>query len=377
MNVESIHKIDKMYGAVHGGEKTFIGIGIGDMATLPSWGLIDDLRYSPEGTLVGIEQCDPKEIRKETYNVKGTKFSFSKESKVYWKEIMQVCRERGLQIAYLDSFRLYKEVVVKNLEQRIYKDALIDFYQRNGPMEDTEIPDPRIVALNEKIYKKGIEARYILEVRREETIFENILKYKPSRVIIGRDHADYLLSDQYKLAEEGLAINDYRREYNPYGNVIFDDDPILMRLSADSEIDQSVLLERELLLRNYRVITERKLLVDGNPDYVGTWDLGCPLRGYFEVYIEEQNRKNEFWGLIEDGLGTAAFDGVTKKGGKTIEFYKTYLEGRTNSEAIEAGVPIFYSGVLKDGMYKGSFGTLGSRHDRPFILSKDPSLILK
>ncbi len=59
------------------------------------------------------------------------------------------------------------------------------------------------------------------------------------------------------------------------------------------------------------------------PDYIGTWDVSEPSKGYFEMFVDQQHNGSVI-GTIKDCLGTAAFAGVTTP--QSFDFTKHYTE---------------------------------------------------
>src|SRR3990172_3476723 len=105
MGAEGVHTIDNMYGVIHGGTKVRLFMFEEEFGVHPSISLMHQLRGLPPGTCVGIEDFDPREVKRETYKVNGGSFRISKEARYYWDALRDICGNLGLQVAYLDDFR--------------------------------------------------------------------------------------------------------------------------------------------------------------------------------------------------------------------------------------------------------------------------------
>ncbi len=118
------------------------------------------------------------------------------------------------------------------------------------------------------------------------------------------------------------------------------------------------------LARKYSLIQSAVLLDEKGkrPDFVGTWNMGLPIDGFFEVYPENQNGTSK--GKILDLYGDAEFSGTF--GDQQIEFVKNYTEV-LDPDAAEGALR--YQANRQNGLYKGSF-TFASGSRFPFVLAK-------
>lgn len=359
MSLEADHKVPRMYGVDHGSSLDLAGICIGEGKVYPSVSLIEDLFALPVGSTIGLETFNPGEVKRLTYKIGSRRFGLSKGGKFYWQEIINICRLHGLNIAYLDDFKVYREYVAKVFEEQRYKEE-VERYRK----EETEPDREKLREIKEAAYRANVEGRFIFEVKREEEFVKKIAKYKPERVIIGRAHGDCLMAGGELLDKYGVCVSDYLKEEverNMWGSdwaavyLLSGRIPGQVSVLTDSPYDPSILLDRELLLRKQRVLVEGRVtaFTDRPPDFVGTWDLECPLRGYFEMYVNGQAEGEPFSGVIEDCLGTADFEGEIDD--NWTQFLKSYNEGQRAKESVGSQIPILYEGYLKDGVFRGDY----------------------
>ena len=334
--------VERMYGVVHGFRPDIMGLFSQDHFLLPSAELEIDLLSLPKGSTIGIEDFDPKEVRKETYKINGEPFLISKHSKAYWKRIKGVCGYCGLNIVYLDSFRIFKRAVAKVAEM-----GCGDGFEAFSESFDRVLASGDLTAEG---YRAGIEAQYIFEVEREEEIIERLSELHPLRAIIGRGHGDVMVHMGKLLEGKGIRIGNYRREgYEVMYDLLSARN--FTHLLPESTPERQIILERELLLRKYRAVREGRILANKTPDYIGTWDVKCPMRGLFEIFMNKRAEVEQFSGIIEDSLGTAHFEGEID--GQYASFLKTYDDSKSSSSAVKQ--PIYYEGELKNGKYEGEY----------------------
>lgn len=372
MTSETDCLVERVYGTIHSFEQNFF-IHTQEGTVSPSQELLRDLNSLPEGSVVGIETFDPKEVRRLTKKVNGQRFYLKKEDDFYWKIVENYCDARNLQVAYLDDFSTFRAYVAKQLEWRQYRQEYEASLKERGGIGPAEL-----AALADAAYRAAIETRYIHRVGREEKIIERIAKYHPQRVIIGRGHGDYLFSRPEALIRHRVSFGEYYREgwvdsqSRMMAELMYDHKitPHRQAQLVDRTPDPQELINREMLERAYRLITEGRVIADKTPDYVGTWDLRFPLRGYFEVYVNGQAKGGPLSGIIEDCLGTADFEGEISE--NWVQFLKTYQKDNSTANAIK--MPILYKGLRKNGKYEGQFTCQGLDEDRGFILNEGTTL---
>lgn len=124
-----------------------------------------DLKSLPPGSAVGIENFNPRQVKRLTKRIDGRKFVLQKGDNFYWDQIIQACDSFGLQVAYLDDFATYREYVVKFFEQRDGETTLSKCCHETKLVSETDLQKIR-----ESIFRAQVEAQYIQEVKREEDI---------------------------------------------------------------------------------------------------------------------------------------------------------------------------------------------------------------
>ncbi len=166
-----------LYGVIHGGWLNDIFLGHSrNIKIQPTHQLIDELAQLPKGTTVGIETLtneDKEEVNRHLrnlpFNPPKPRFEddsperrpcYDEESRRYWKILEEECRQRGLNIIYLED----KEVWFKFNEAMIHI-AENDAKRRNLlVLEDGESQESynrKLVRLNHSEYRNSIAARKI------------------------------------------------------------------------------------------------------------------------------------------------------------------------------------------------------------------------
>lgn len=378
MSIEKSDVIERVYGVTHSFSLDVMGVYSQKGVVYPSNELLADLASLPQGSVIGIETFDPKEVKRLTRKVNGQKFYLSKEDDFYWDLIKRHCQAGGLQVVYLDDFSTFREHVAKQQEhQRLYLEYITECAYTDSTSDQIEAKERELASA---VYRAAIEARYIHEVKREEKIVERMARFRPRRAIIGRGHGDYLVLNSSLLENNGLSFGDYQREWwvekegQVWNDFVYGHHelaPTRQAVLVEVTPDLEALVERELLIRAHRLVTEGRLLADQTPDYVGTWDLQNPLQGFFEVYVNGQAEGEPFSGIIEDCLGTADFEGEIDA--DWVQFLKSYREDQSSPQA--AKMLMLYEGYRQNGKYEGGFSFQGKEENFKFTLNKGLALV--
>ena len=349
--------LEQLYGIEHGKGLEVAGIRISESSVKPSRELLENLFSLPKGTKVGIEYTPDY----TSFQIDGISVNSSPTDDWYWKRIIRVCNTKGLDIVYLEDFPTYEKYARKLLESKALDLAIEQKWMKDRNFFNTE----EGVELQNRFYIASVEADYIFIIEREEKILDRIAQAQPHTVILGKGHTNYLMQNLEELSNHGISVRKYYEEevfIAPWSwNVEVPDDRA--RLKYNPKLNPDFLNFRESLKRKYRAIAEGKILPDGRPSLVGSWDPSCYARGLFEMYVNEGN----FSGIIEDTLGTATFTGEITD--EEVSFEKTYDRQKSGKEAFSD--PIFYSGKRIGDHYEGTFQVPADRgKGRRFILRK-------
>ncbi|HVZ12263.1 MAG TPA: hypothetical protein VG965_04495 [Patescibacteria group bacterium] len=335
---------ERLYGVEHG-VSTASWIS-SDKLVAPSRELMMDLFSLPPGTKVGIESA-PEFA--QPIDVNGNSIDISQTNQFYWHRIQRMCERRGLQVEYLEDFPTYRKYLEKLFELKPLREDLINELRSGG------VPEK----VMQQMHKVEVEAKYIFLFEREEKIFDRIQETQPQVVIIGRGHTDPLLLDPTPITSRNIEIGVQKTEeiFLPPWDTgrSYERASIALRQQPDEE----VLLTRELTLRNYRAVTEGRVMEGVTPDYIGSWDTQVPARGLFEIYMDE----NGMTGVIEDCLGTAKFSGFIDD--EVAFFTKKYDPKKSSKLAVQGNVaynarksPIregFLGDFMAEGVEPGMF----------------------
>lgn len=391
-------EIDRLYGAMHATSVNFNGLMESEVMLRPSPLLLEELARLPSGTLVGVEELTPEE-RKELEHlvINGKKISVSEGTTIYWQKIIEHCQKHGLEICYLEDMSSWIECIQQGRQ-------LIRLREKIRKQQDEE----KRKALLPQAYALSIRADYGFAVEREQRLLQRIAQMRPKVVLLGRGHTDVL----WELPELALAHNlkfkSYAAEDLPdmsgvKGRLlrILGNSQSYSRESAEKYLSEGIepnrfsatayplianVAERESLERRHRALKtgrivlgrtpdflgyvsdetfksshqELKAAIAGhNPDFIGTWDTGVPLRGLFELFIIKR-KDDSITGIIEDTVGSATFFGEIRDGNDGwIKFHKRYTQtARFVGSRVEH---INYYGEKKDGTFHGTFE--GSERD--------------
>lgn len=339
----------KLYGVIHGLGPNYLGFGIHDEPTHPSFGLLDDLEKLPNHTKVGVEffseLCQNGHIVKNTVNIDGKEMDLMQSARSYWERILKTCEEKKLDVVYLDDMKSLVEhsrLVVK----------LLKLEKEMGELEEKpkdEQVKKEIERLNGEIFLVDTEFNYVHQVKRERKILKKIQKARPEVVLVGAGHGDVFFSQRGELAKKGIAIDSYARE-----NVISDMfNPQLGTaniLDREASPDEDILSSIGYVRRAYFAVKFGRVVPQKTPQFIGTWRVKMPDYGLFEVYVSKRDGER-LEGYIEDPFGEASFKG--RFTGKTVSFVKEYDDSA--AEIGGSSIPLSYQGTYKNGKYEGTF----------------------
>jgi hypothetical protein len=351
--------VERLYGVEHGAQVLVGDVAIDEVVIRPSRQLKEEIASLPEGVSVGLEFHPAffKSISYQCHNIR-----ISQGANIYFSELIDVCKKSKKKVIPLEDIRTYKKYVRRmfkadQIERELYKE-----YQNENP---TESDKEKWVDLRNKLYKASVERDYTFIVEREDKIIENISKFQPVAVVLGRAHADYVIQNLQLLSEKGIKVDHYFAEQGPRYPWHWDVPERMERTAIfdfDPKVSSEVLKYRQSVIRKFKAIKEEKI-TDGIPDYYGTWDIRVLPRGLFEIYFEGKG-----FGRIEDCFGTAKFEGFIDDESGAI-FFKEY-----NQEEVSFGGAsgkIWYSGSFEGNVCSGFFENPDSGR-REFLIWKNP-----
>ena len=348
-------EVDKLYGTCHGGKLFGLVFNV-DLFFKPSPVMLEELAELPRGTRVGIESVTPEE--KEALNklvIDGRGVMWDKPFGEYWKAIVDHCKKAGHEVVYLDSVELCR----KHAEMDVKATHLAE------EAKQTKDKAERLILIRQE-YAHRVENRYIREVEREQSLLQRIRETKPSVALLGRSHTDYI----WQMGVEGIQFKSYSAEVAPVIDQFqlgkFDPSDKYFNMDLESVarsisnqipplelvnnrvVDSKVVARRIESERKYRAIKEGRI-TDGDPDFVGTWNIRIPAQGLFELYIQKRDGRR-ISGIIEDACGSATFEGESTD--TEIWFVKRY-----DDDAISIGgwSIFFYAEERQNGTVKGTY----------------------
>ena len=262
----------------------------------------------------------------------------------YWEHLIRACD--GHQIVFLENADLWLRFNTALVS--FVKNRKRDIFYHQG--ESEEKYHRRLVQHNERNHKKHVEVRRLHEIERNTALLRAASENNVDAVVVSLGHSDYWWVHRDEIAKNfGFVFDAYATEmYKVEGGFAFQE------FHSLAFADPELVYERTCVERTVRV-AEGKRLSDKVPDWIGTWDVMEPSRGYFEMFGENENMAT---GRIEDCFGNARFTRVVDSLDADFTFVKEYIPGNCVTNAIHK--PIHYQGSMKDGRVAGYFSVAGS-----------------
>jgi len=374
----------ELYGAIHGmhWDDFFTGRH-GDIEISPSKELLNDLQRFPAGTRVGIESLNKEDgerveshLLKLPFNPPATRFInenygvpipasrpiYIRESNSYWDILAKECSKLKFDVVFLENKNIwfkYNQARIKQAENNQNRENLFVFEKG----ESKEHYNRKVVSFNLERYKEETLIRKIHEIERDNELLKAIKLHNVNIAFVGEGHASYWAANSEKIYSEfGIKIENYSRESPVDNRVHYPYYKVQTIFDKQALPDEKVTSYRQNLERTIKLL-EQKRLGDKEPDFIGTWDIRNPLKGYFEMFVNKNGGKIQ--GEIIDCLGDADFEG--KVDARNIKFVKQYRERKNE---------IDYQGIVRDGKIIGFFTTEG--FGEPFYAtSKKPKNLVE
>ncbi len=373
--------VKKLYGITHGGGIDVGGIPLSEIGGLfgcpeagrihiyPSFELISELAALSEKSRVGLEvipELVVDNIIKKGIEVDGIEYDFSGESMVYWQRLVDACILNNLDPVFLDSAEHMKQNTRKRIEASELEEKANSLVEEN--IVDGELPseiEEQVLQLVRESYRLEQEAWYVHSIQREEAMLEKIAKTKPEVVVLGEGHTDFFIKFPETGERNGVRFEEYAKEdftkgLDPYTLLAYSSgelEHIPLGLIQNAIPDESVLAQRDQIIRKHNAASEGRIIMNGRPTFVGTWDSQIPAKGLFEMYVEKDTEEEpgvrSISGTMEDVIGTAFFDGAITH--DAISFTKEYERASVDAGAFPR--PMYYVAKLEDGVYSGKINT--------------------
>lgn len=335
----------KLHGVVEGMSKRLFGvIPVEEEETEPSEEFFCLLARLPKGTRVGVE-TQPLKIREEVEahflecikKVDPDARGGYKYWDSYWEPVINVCRETGHELVYLESkeaWRRHNEAQAELLKA----ERALQGVSRKSYQKQLEIAEARKAAV--------LRARKIHEIDRADAILQAIKEGNVELAVCALGHADYWMSQREAIQKsQGIDFEQYTTDIPDYHAIL----PRTL-FTPNAQPNPKVAFERESLLRALRLLETGRIMPDKTPDFVGTWTWPEASRGYFEMFIRSRFDNRHVSGTIEDCLGTAEFRGELTP--QAFTFVKSYREP-CSQEAVTD--PIRYELKKSGNGYMGNY----------------------
>lgn len=320
---------------------------------IPHTKLFEKLETSGRDLSVGLELVSPD--KSINYGP-----ALRIENQKIYLDLYDFFKSRGNKIYFLESKDFYRQLGMLT-EKAVSIRKQIDRSQNDCEKEFLDLELDKIL----------VEFDYMQKVGKEGLLFDNILNYEPDLIFLGDGHAVRLYKRKENLhSSYGINIEEYWRD-----EIVklpsSDEVARAALLSSDEEMPIEYFLKDEIEAdlkkiglteqvtdhpesikaeREYRALKTNRI-TDGNPHFIGTWNLPFEYRGLFEVYVTEAGKDGNISGLIEDTAGSAKFSGRIQDG-IMITFVKTY----TNPLPWAIKSEINYKGSINlDGEFLGEY----------------------
>jgi hypothetical protein len=350
------HKIERLIG---------VDQGYDERKVLPSRSLLRTIKKLSPGTKIGL-QTQPQEMW-ERYS--SGELQADPTVVKYWDRLVQYCQRLGHQVQFLEDSEIYARYVEQIIPAFEAAQHLHDqsYIISRGRADGVSILEA-MRSINEEVYRLSVLRDYTFVVERENGILSQMAQQKPQLAVISKDHSDSLMSNPQNFSAEDLEVGQYQRE----GIRPSEARRHLLHAAMykEAKIDPGVVLENALMRRKYAAVTEGKIIPNGKPAAIGSWDSLNRKRGLFEIYPENGDGFN---GKIEDTLGTATFQGVIDAG--HVYFNKSYIMGESGTSDpfyYMSYAPVEYRGTSDDGVnYSGTYSLInGQTGEFYFALQK-------
>lgn len=354
----------KLYGVIHGmwvqewfGDKR-------DVPLSPGGDLLNDLVILPKGSRIGLEWFSDKDDKLLKEHVRRLLMDADPDIHIgypktyYWKNIENACVAAGHEVIFLEELEQWKRYNEATLEYAKCLAAFREIIAEKGETEEQY--EVKRLTLLENRYRAEIVQRRIHETERDQALLTSINRNGLNAAVVGIAHGDLWMSQREQIEKEfGIKFEDYTTETRDseirYGNKI-----IFLRNAVPNP---ELVFEKESLERTIRFLHDGRI-TDRTPDYVGIWDLAEPMKGYFELFIEERGENGAVSGTIEDCLGSAKFSGVQNS--SEFNFDKRYQ--RHEMTAIKTKIE--YKGKQEGDVCSGHFWVDG--FGQAFYMIKKP-----
>ncbi len=338
----------RLYGVIPGLCINHPLIGSRDVQLTPSANLIAHLTNLPQNERVGVEFLNPpdREVLANNLITCGANASlkkmpsWSKGSDGYWQHLINSCD--GYEVIFLDDFKLWTRLNESMVDSAKARERRVI----NHRGESEARYHRRFVQREEKIHKAELASRSIQEIERSNSLLKAIRESNLDAVAVSKGYSDYWMMHPEEIERDfGIRFEGYSTE-----TYFIEDGSLLFSFKPEAIPDKETAYERESLMRMLKVIGGKRIS-DKTPDFIGTWDVLQPSRGYYEMFIEDRKSNGRVFGKIEDCLGRAIFDGrITEN---CFNFNKFYENGCCVTDAIHQLIK--YRGAITDGRVHGYF----------------------
>jgi hypothetical protein len=336
-----------LYGVVHGGHIRDIMTGEFQSVNLyPSPGFQKRLNQMRQGSRIGVEgfrTSDWDDILNHLNSlceIKG--LSMQLLGNEYWEHLIYLLDDMGHEIFFIDDKNKcmeYNEATIKHAQGRMMIDCLK--YKKGEPERDYHV---RLLRINEKIHKLAVKAECIQVLERDHMMLEKIASLGLDAVVAGIGHTDAWIAQGHKLKSDfGIEFKEY------FTDGLLHRGTFMQAFREHSEPDPKLVFESVSMNRKANLDKHGKF-TDSIPDWVGTWDVMKPSRGYFEMFIDDTRNTA---GRIIDALGNASFEGTLTK--EHFHFTKRYVERTEN--ALESSIDYYCFDSQKENQFHGIYST--------------------
>ncbi len=327
----------RLYGVIHliqVVETNFLSVRKRLVPVDPSVEILQDIDNLPKGSKIGIETLnkkDQEEVEEHMWELSRredlTGFElYPSEQDHYWDVLTTHCEDLDHEVVFLENKELMLKLNLASLEEIKANNEEI-FRERRETDEEYHI---KLCRHNERGYNANLLCRKIQEIERDNALLTAIKSANIDVAIVGLGHSDFWTANKKDIQEKYGLNFEYYGVQEPEG-----DRSIFTRFTNNAKPNLKRVYDRTILERSIRLMDQGSI-TKKDPDYVGIWDLLCPSKGFFEMFVQREENNGKIQGTIEDCLGSAKFSGSLVDG--KIGFTKRYSKKLSSEDAIKTNI---------------------------------------
>ena len=335
-----------------------------ELEVMPSHEMVQTLRQLPAKSVVGIESLTEPNWNEVKADLEGAMQANGlrggyRSTNHFWYRLADIVMSEGHEVSWLEDKALWFKYHHATVQLSLRGVKPSNLRQEDG--ESDEEHHRRFVGWREEVYRAKIAADKIHLLERDNAILRNIADSGAEVVIAGLGHTDMWMLNVERIRKKfGFTFGEYSTDTVRDSDFRFSSHGLVSSYFTRNAVpDPCLAFDFDSVERALMISTDGSFSSE-TADWVGTWSVQEPSRGYFELYIE--NRDGDYVsGRIEDCLGTARFEGEITS--DSARFLKTYQDSRR--DALPELTFEAEGGNKKHGAYRSPGGAGNFYMERP------------